>query len=60
VNEFMSSEGYAAAYRSVPERFDPMLRELLAQALAMHPYLAVALNKKVDVDMHEEMLKWSP
>jgi hypothetical protein len=56
----MSSEAYAAAYRSVPERFNPMLRELLAQALAMHPYLAVALTKKVDVDMHEEMLKWSP
>jgi hypothetical protein len=56
----MSSEAYAAAFRSVPERFDPELRDILAQALAMHPYLAVALTKKVNVDMHEEMLKWSP
>jgi hypothetical protein len=36
------------------------LRELLAQALAMHPYLAVAFTKKIDADIHQEMLKWSP
>lgn len=62
MSDLVSNEGYALAYRVVPERLDPGLRELLARALAAHPYLAVAFSRAsgADYDVDEQLLRWQP
>lgn len=62
MSDLVSSEAYAAAYAAVPSRLDPELRELLAQALAAHPYLAVAFSRasRADYDVDEQLLRWQP